>query len=152
MGYHVTILRTKSGAPVRIERDEFETVLATRPDLEARPTAEGELEIVVRALGDESPLLVWDHDGEIWTKNPDDPTMQLLLELAKPLGARVRGDEGETYRTPDESYEHPDDAATNAADREASRREWRRRQWTARLAPIVVAVVVGLVYGYCSRR
>ena len=32
-----------------------------------------------------------------------------LLELARELGARVRGDEFETYATPDQTYAHPDD-------------------------------------------
>ncbi len=39
----------------------------------------------------------WYADGEITCRNPDDVTVQKLLEIAKILGARVFGDNGEEY-------------------------------------------------------
>ena len=71
-----------------------------------------------------------------------------MLDLAAPLGARVRGDEGETYRTPTESYVHPDDARRARADDAAV----AARRWAKTLAPVVIAMLLGLVYGYCTRR
>ena len=44
--------------------------------------------------------LIW-VDGNIETKNPDKPTIQKLLQIAKQLNAQVQGDDGEIY---DETY------------------------------------------------
>ena len=49
-----------------------------------------------------------------------------MLELADPLGARVRGDEYETYSSPDTTFRHPDDEALKrAASTESRRMLWR---------------------------
>jgi hypothetical protein len=48
-------------------------------------------------------------EGELWTSNPSMPLLEPMIELAGYLGARVRGDELETYRTVDDRYIHPDD-------------------------------------------
>ncbi|QMW23116.1 hypothetical protein [Sandaracinobacteroides saxicola] len=42
--------------------------------------------------------------------NPSPMGMELLLKLAERLGGRVMGDGFESYRTPHETYIHPDDA------------------------------------------
>ena len=60
--------------------------------------------------GGRSAAALWFSEGELWTKNPSQDTLTTMLEFAAHLGARVRGDELETYRTPTESYSHPDDA------------------------------------------
>jgi len=36
-------------------------------------------------------------DGEIVVKNPDDPVLAKLIDVAQRLGAHVIGDDGETY-------------------------------------------------------
>ena len=36
-------------------------------------------------------------DGHVFTKNPDRQTLEKMLELADRLGAKVQGDDGETY-------------------------------------------------------
>lgn len=86
MSYHVTILRTQNRKQIPITRDEVEAAMRARPDLETRSTPGGVIEIWIRALGDSSPLLVW-QDGEIWTKSPDDSTLALMLDLAGALRA-----------------------------------------------------------------
>lgn len=116
MGYHVTILRTEAGVRQPITEDEVRSAIV--------PMA-GRLEIIPGAkewclgqpgLGDDSEAL-WLDDGELWTKNPSEPFVALMIELAGYLGARVRGDEGETYRSLDDVYIHPDDKADlHAAD------------------------------------
>ena len=37
------------------------------------------------------------HEGRISVADPDDETVEKMREVAKRLGAEVRGDEGETY-------------------------------------------------------
>jgi hypothetical protein len=150
MSYHVTILRTERGKQVSITQREVERVIAMRGDLVARPTPDGELEISILAKGERSPLLIW-HDGAIWTRDPDDETLQLMLDLAAALGARVRGDENETYRTISETYSHPDDAGdVEAASRYV--KQARRRRWIMQMALFAFFLLLALAYGYCSRR
>jgi hypothetical protein len=43
------------------------------------------------------PAPLWWYRGEIYTKNPDKPTVQKMIEIAAKLGARVQGDDGEFY-------------------------------------------------------
>lgn len=149
MGYHVTILRSRDRRQVPIPRADVEAALASRPDLAAAPGDGGALEITVPALGDASPLLVFE-DGELWTKNPDDATLALMLELATALDARVRGDELETYRSADETYVHPDDAAVLAASK-VDVTKMRRRARLLTFAPFAVFVLLSMLVGWCSR-
>lgn len=151
MSYHVTIVRTQEGKQLPISRAETEAAVAPRADLDARPTAEGELEISVKELGDSSPLLIW-QDGEIWTRNPEDSTLALMIDLAKALDARVRGDEMETYRAVDDSYQHPDDAEAIAATRKMYEGARARRNWIARAAPLVIFALLGMWVHSCSGR
>ena len=44
------------------------------------------------------PWLEW-FDGYIYTKNPDEPILSKMLEIATALGAKVQGDDLETYRS-----------------------------------------------------
>ena len=37
--------------------------------------------------------------GNIYTKNPDEPILAKMLQIAVALGARVQGDDGEFYRS-----------------------------------------------------
>ena len=80
---------------------------------------------------EEAPTL-WFSDGELWAKNPSNDTVTSMLRLAAHLGARVRGDELETYRTATESYLHPDDAEAKTesdAEGQALIRRTRLKQW-----------------------
>jgi hypothetical protein len=42
------------------------------------------------------PWLDW-FNGNIYTKNPDDPLIDKMVEIAKELKAKVQGDDGEIY-------------------------------------------------------
>jgi len=48
-------------------------------------------------------------DGVVWVKNPSREITQALIFIADKLGGRVRGDELETYISPDKVIVHPDD-------------------------------------------
>lgn len=148
MGYHVTILRSRARRQVPIGRDEVETAVSARTDLRATPR-EDELDITFAAEGGSSPLLIW-QDGEVWTNNPDERTLQVMLELAEALGARVRGDELETYRSVTETFVHPDDEE----DVRLARSNSRRLLWRSRVKsgiPLLVFFLVALAYGFGQR-
>jgi hypothetical protein len=42
------------------------------------------------------PWLDWS-DGNVYTKNPDQPLIRKMLQIAARLGAKVQGDDGEVY-------------------------------------------------------
>jgi hypothetical protein len=148
MGYHVTILRSRARRQAPIARNEVEAAVAARSDLVATPRGD-ELEITLPAEGGSSPLLIW-QDGEVWTSNPDERTIQLMLELAEALGARVRGDELETYRTVNETFIHPDDEKDVRLARSSSNGLlWRSR--IKGFIPILVLSLISLAYGFRLR-
>lgn len=147
MGYHVAIIRTKAGAPHPITRDE---VLRALPALNGRLAQHagrpGELDLVDPAKGEASELLLF-HGGELWADTPGDDFIALMIALADQMGARVRGDELETYRSVDDAYSHPDDAQLIEAARAASAArgspDWN--EWKARLKTVGVFMGIGLV-------
>jgi hypothetical protein len=110
MGYHVAILRSAHGRLLPIELDEARaaasdlgwTFTGTPPTFELR-------------RGEKSCSLWYDH-GELWAKNPDPWEIEPMLALATKLEARVRGDEYETYSSPDDTYNHPDDVQLKKED------------------------------------
>ncbi|MGB8931262.1 MAG: hypothetical protein WCC48_08450 [Anaeromyxobacteraceae bacterium] len=148
MGYHVTILRSLAGRQAPIGREEVEAAVAARSDLTLAPRGE-ELEITFSAEGGRSPLLIW-RDGEVWTSNPDERVLQVMLELAGSLGARVRGDELETYRSVEETFVHPDDEETASIARSTSKRMLRRSRVNGFIPPLLIGFVA-LAYGFGSR-
>lgn len=148
MGYHVTILRSRARRQVPIARSEVEAAVAARSDLVATPRGD-ELEITFPAEGGSSPLLNW-QDGEVWTSNPDERTLQAMLDLAEALGARVRGDELETYRSVNETFIHPDDEEDVRLARSSSRALlWRSR--IKGFSPVLVMILISLAYGFGER-
>jgi hypothetical protein len=156
MGYHVHILRTESGQPRPITQDEVRQAI--------EPMA-GRLEIVPDkpefwlyqpALGEESEIVVFDDSGgELWATNPSDPLLELMIELAGYLGARVRGDEYETYRSLDDTYIHPDDQALRNANYPPAQRGFMGspfvREMGGRLAISAGVAFVALTIVYLYR-
>ena len=64
---------------------------------------------VLRSAGGFDESLPTAEDAELWTRLDEPWVIEPMLELARALGARVRGDEFETYAGPQETYAHPDD-------------------------------------------
>lgn len=121
MGYHVTILRTYQGQKIPISLEEIVSVTRSIDGwryLESPPTFEFHSK-------DDSCTLRY-QDGELWTKNPEDWQIGVMVSLAKQLNARVRGDELETYSTENETYQHPDDKSEIDAQTEESRKFSKR--------------------------
>jgi hypothetical protein len=50
------------------------------------------------------------HQGEASAKLPDERALAALIRLATQVGLRIRGDDGESYRSATETFVHPDDA------------------------------------------
>jgi hypothetical protein len=139
MGYHITLLRSP---PRPVTWDELRNAAtglgwtAHEPEREVR-LGEGEnLEARV-ILGE---------DGEPWAKLTGDAELRHLIVLAGALGARARGDDFESYRTPDDWYVHPDDRADHdaarAAETTARARKNRLRPWDIFRMVVLLALVV----------
>lgn len=145
MGYHVTIVRTVSGQAHPITRDELERALGAmhgRLALDAGQPAGTQL--YEPAKGDASEILIFE-GGELWASTPSGAFLELMIELADLLGARVRGDELETYRTLDDVYQHPDDAAlrrdAGLAPGARPRSAWD--EWKGRLTVVGIGILIG---------
>lgn len=120
MGYHVSILRSANGKLLDIDLGEAKVAASalgwsfkTEP-----PTFE--------LKSEEMTCTLWYSHGELWTKAPGDQEISQMLTLATRLKARVRGDEYETYTSPEETYNHPDDLELRRED-EAKSIELLRR-------------------------
>lgn len=157
MGYHVSIVRTNGGKGNPITEQEVIDFASKSPGfrIEHPPTPKGQCTVLVysRDGQDVCGLQLDERDGVLWTKNPEDAELEVMLSIAAALGARVKGDENETYKTISDTYVHPDDQA----DREAAsaedarfRKAWQRRQTIWRWIQILGALtlVIGLVVTY----
>lgn len=147
MGYHVTILRTKAGRPDPISPDEVVRALASMGGrLAVDPNLPQAMQLIEPSKGELSELLFVD-EGELWAKSPGDEFVALMIELAELLGARVRGDEFETYRAHDDVVVHPDDAQVLRAGQGGDRRGASARgEWIARCKVMGIwALVAGTV-------
>lgn len=104
MSYHVTILRTNQGVQLPISLEEAVSVASNIEGwryYESPPTFEFQ--------GKPGSCTLWYQDGEIWTKNPEEWQLDVMVTLARRLNARVRGDDWETYDSADKTIQHPDD-------------------------------------------
>lgn len=156
MGYHVTILRTKNGKQESISVAEVQKALTSLSKFKLRSASapwKDCYEISFPASKGEDHVLLW-KKGEIWTKNPDDEALQGMIDLSEKLNARVRGDEFETYRTPEESYEHPDDLAAIKDSQQLTEkliRTSKRKQWLLNVIIFGSFILLGLLVSYFSK-
>jgi hypothetical protein len=142
MGYHLTILRSSAKRQLPIPLDE--AVVAAQGlegwrYSEAPPTFEYQ--------SGEGTCTLWYEDGELWTTNPEAWGIRAMQALAQRLGARVRGDEWETYDG-ERTFSHPDDRALRAEAERASQAQLAgelRAQRLIGLAIIGFFVVLGLL-------
>ncbi|MYN03377.1 hypothetical protein GTP41_14875 [Pseudoduganella sp. DS3] len=103
MAYHLTILRSANSLQQPISRSE--ALAGARQTAGWRVTGEAE----VTFSDGRGSCTLWHSDGELWTRLDEPWVIEPMLALARALNARVRGDEFETYSSPQESYAHPDD-------------------------------------------
>lgn len=112
MAYHVTILRTDAGRQSPIRESDVRAAVARMAGRLAIVRKDEELWVCRPELGDDSEILILGGD-ELWAGNPSEQFFALVNELAGQLGARVRGDEGESYTADGDAYCHVDDWASH---------------------------------------
>ena len=144
MGHRVTILRSRGGMPLPIDDDEIERAAAALPGWRY-DRAKGTL---TSQRAEDRGLQVRLADGALWARNPNVAAVARLITLAGALGARVRDADGATYRTPYETYRHPDDAALLPAPARGSRPRdalpYRAILWMSLASAVVMRVVRSL--------
>lgn len=125
MGYHVAITRDTHAQEIPISQAEWESFISNTPALVAIPpeTQDKHTDIAAYLADDKDCWLAWS-DGAIWAKTPDDKLMQFMIAAAQSLNARVRGDEGEYYRAPDDYYYETENGdSISPSNYDASRRQ-----------------------------
>ncbi len=127
MGYHVTITRERNGVESPIPLDDWLSHVRASPELHFEtPTGDDPISRFTRSIhaaawnSRDDAWLGWSN-GEIWTKNPPEELISYMIEVAPKFAARVRGDEGEYYRSSAEDYYYEEDG------REVSRTEYEQR-------------------------
>ena len=134
MGYDLHITRKEHWADEdgpAVASEEWLRVVEEDPEL--RPAGENGPYFAIWSGPSEydDPWLDW-FEGNVYTKNPDPPLIRKMVAIADRLGAKVQGDDGETY---DEAWL----AKTERLDDEAAR-AWRRSaRWRG---PLVVGLFV----------
>jgi hypothetical protein len=151
MSYHLTLLRTAGKTRRPIAYAEFEAAVRAIPELRLDPATEA----AAYFRGDELRATLSFQEGEIWTNVPEPDVIAVMIRLADALGGRVRGDEFETYRTPEDAYDHPDDAEEkrNAEESgEAMVRDTRRKQWILNVCLFGTFALLALIIVQCEKR
>jgi predicted Zn-dependent protease len=154
MGYHVSIVRTRGGQQIPITEEEILSAINSSSIFKADRDVRNEF-IVTITTGNDLPPCLWYSDGELWAKNPDDQTVDCMCELAAILGARVRGDELETYRSSSDVYLHPDDEAVRTLNYRTSRdtaRRSKRRSLILNLSLAGLVLLLGFGGAFFSSR
>jgi hypothetical protein len=147
MGYHVAILRTTRRGEQPITFEEASRAAAKDGHWQVSP----EKQELDRPLANRDHLTLWLDDGRLWAKSPTEDGIAAMLALAEPLGARVRGDEFETYSTVDETYFHPDDRVEMVASKQAGDELVRRSK---RQSILIHACIIGcfIALGLLAKR
>lgn len=102
--------------PITVE--QLRNLTTRRSDVEVQVSPTG-----TRALND---MMVFDprgiilgtlflFDGRLQAKNPDEKTIEWMIELGNELNGRVIDSGGRTFRSVHEKYIHPDDALAREA-------------------------------------
>ncbi|MGW5663948.1 hypothetical protein ACWEWG_28320 [Streptomyces sp. NPDC003758] len=109
MGYYVHITRRENWWDEKgqdISTTEWEEAVAADPDLAMIPMPEGRqggtqwvAETVPRREAESCREPLWWRSGRIVAKHPTDALIAKMCQVAKALGARVQGDDGEYYDT-----------------------------------------------------
>jgi hypothetical protein len=105
MGYDVSILKTASGRRQRFSEQDFIALTTKFPEW----SYDSSSQTLLKQTGEEEGFWLDLSPLELTAKEPNKTQVQLMIEIAQALGGRVRGDDLETYRTPTETFNHPDD-------------------------------------------
>lgn len=152
MGYHVSITRERVGKESDITEQEWLDFVSSSEEWSLGNLAgDGPGVQLSRSMScaawskDEQSWLGWS-DGEIWTKNPSNELLAAMIEIAPRFKARVRGDEGESYRSLADYYYEEDG---NIISREIKQDQWSKRMRTIKIRRLIwdvlrVAILIGV--------
>ena len=135
MGYHVTITRERNGVESPISLEDWFDHIRSSPELKLdMPEGDDSNSKFIRSnhvaswSGRDDAWIGWSN-GEIWTKNPPEELISYMIEVAPKFAARVRGGDGEYYRSLEDYYYEEDDRQVSRADYEQRMRDnWKHRQ------------------------
>jgi hypothetical protein len=100
VGYdlHITRRRDWSGTGRDIRVEEWLAYVDNDPELSLSPEDGPSFARWSRNSEHTDPWLDWFH-GNIYTKNPGEALIEKMVGIARVLGARVQGDDGEIYQS-----------------------------------------------------
>ena len=139
MGYHVTILRPTGHPNQSITISDLQS--DSVENLGWRYVTENDS--VSLKNGQDPTQTLYLSEGTLWTSNPTEAALRRMVELAEVLGARVRGDELETYRADLTTHVHPDDKGQASATRLSRTKVfWHRYGASMVILAVFLSVVI----------
>lgn len=117
MAYHLSLVNTKNNLNKLIfNKEKFRDFLIKEFNMQEEVDENGVLEFYYDK-NDPSFTIFYTEGikGEYYINTTDDKNIEKLISIAEKLndGTRVRGDEGETYKSLGDVYIHPDDVFLN---------------------------------------
>ena len=119
MAYHVSLVNTNKkdiSSKLIMNKEKFRAFLFKEFNMKEEINKNGTLEFYYDK-DDPSFTIFYTEgiEGEYYINTTDDKHIEKLIAIAKKLndGTRVRGDEGETYKSLEDVYIHPDDVLLN---------------------------------------
>lgn len=119
MAYHVSLVNTDKkdiSSKLIMNKEKFREFLFKEFNMNEEINKNGTLEFYYDK-DDPSFTIFYTEgiEGEYYINTTDDKHIEKLIAIAKKLndGTRVRGDEGETYKSLEDVYIHPDDVLLN---------------------------------------
>ena len=119
MAYHVSLVNTNKkdiSSKLIMDKEKFKAFLFKEFNMKEEINKNGTLEFYYDK-DDPSFTIFYTEgiEGEYYINTTDDKHIEKLIAIAKKLndGTRVRGDEGETYKSLEDVYIHPDDVLLN---------------------------------------
>ena len=119
MAYHVSLVNTDTkdiSSKLIMNKEKFREFLFREFNMKEELNENGVLEFYYDK-DDPSFTIFYTEgiEGEYYINTTDDKHIEKLIAIAEKLndGTRVRGDEGETYKSLEDVYIHPDDVLLN---------------------------------------
>ena len=119
MAYHVSLVNTNKkdiSSKLIINKEKFREFLFREFNMKEELNENGVLEFYYDK-DDPSFTIFYTEgiEGEYYINTTDDKHIEKLIAIAEKLndGTRARGDEGETYKSLEDVYIHPDDVLLN---------------------------------------
>ena len=119
MAYHVSLVNTDKkdiSSKLIMNKEKFRALLFKEFNMKEEINKNGTLEFYYDKDNPSFTIFYTEGiEGEYYINTTDDKHIEKLIAIAKKLndGTRVRGDEGETYKSLEDVYIHPDDVLLN---------------------------------------